>query len=438
MMSVLKRLAEETARRPFVRNVAAVASGTAATQAVSIAFSPFITRIYGPETYGVQGVFNSVAGILATVAGLSYPIAIVLPRSDADALGIARLSMYVSVAMAALTSLALYFFGTELLALMDAKSISALIYLLPVAMLISVFGAVTGQWGIREGAFVLAAKVSVAATFTIGMAKIVVGYLHPTAMVLVTANLVGSLFGAMLLLVGLRAMSAPGKAPPNPQAQPSAWEIAKRHADFALMRTPQTLINAVSHSLPVMMLATYFGSASVGFYAIASSVLAVPAGLIGNSVMQVFYPRINEAIHNGEDAKRLIVRATRAMALTGALPFAIVMITGPMMFRLVFGAEWRTAGVYAQWLAPWLFFQYINKPAVSAIPGLRLQGGLLIYELFSTGTKLFALYLGYVVLGSDVAAIALFAVFGVLAYAWLIVWVIYRSGQISPQPLSCP
>jgi len=104
-----------------------------------------------------------------------------------------------------------------------------------------------------------------------------------------------------------------------------------------------------------------------------------------------------------------------------------VIVAGPFLFEFVFGEKWHTAGIYAQWLSLWLFLQYINKPAVSAIPALQLQGGLLIYEIFSTGTKLLALWLGFIVFKSDVAAIALFSAFGVVAYVWLILWVIYRS-----------
>jgi O-antigen/teichoic acid export membrane protein len=147
--------------------------------------------------------------------------------------------------------------------------------------------------------------------------------------------------------------------------------------------------------------------------------------------MQVFYPRVTEAIHNGEDARALVTKATLGLALTGAIPFAVIAIAGPALFGFVFGAEWHKAGTYAQWLSPWLFFQYINKPAVSAIPSLGLQGALLAYELFSTGSKVLALYVGYAAFKSDVAAVALYSVFGVVAYIWLILWVISRCGKLS-------
>jgi len=57
---------------------------------------------------------------------------------------------------------------------------------------------------------------------------------------------------------------------------------------------------------------------------------------------------------------------------------------------------------------------------------------LLIYELFSTGTKILALWLGFVVFRNDVTAVALFSMFGVVAYLWLIFWVVRRSGKITP------
>ena len=96
---------------------------------------------------------------------------------------------------------------------------------------------------------------------------------------------------------------------------------------------------------------------------------------------------------------------------------------------MAFGEKWHTAGIYAQLLAGWLFLQFVNKPAVSAIPALRLQGGLLVYEFFSTGTKILALWLGFRIFKSDVAAVALFSAFGIAAYIFLILWVIRCSAK---------
>lgn len=422
-------------RRPFVRNVAMVASGTAVSQVIGMAFSPLITRLYGPEAYGMLGVFMSIVGVLGGVAAMTYPVAIVLPKSDTDAAGLVRVSIYTGMATSLLTAIVLLFFGTEILSFLKAEAILSFMYLIPAFMLIATVSAVVGQWLIRKKAFALTAKVTVWQSLIINTIKAGMGFLYPTAAALIVTNTFGVLLGAALMLLGLSKIAA-GSRQETDVAEPglSAWALAKRHGDFPLLRAPQVLINSVSQSLPVMMLAAFYGPAAAGFYAIAGAVLGIPVALIGGSVMQVFYPRINEAIHRGEDARALIIKATLGLALSGALPFAVVVIAGPALFDFVFGSEWRVAGIYAQWLAIWLFFQYINKPAVSAIPALGIQRGLLIYELFSTGTKVLALYLGYTVFESDVAAVALFSIFGVVAYAWLILWVIVHSGRLLLKP----
>jgi O-antigen/teichoic acid export membrane protein len=421
-------------KRPFIRNLAAVASGAAASQAITMAFAPLVTRLYGPEAYGIQGVFMSIAGVMGAIAALIYPVAIVLPRHASEAVGLARLSFYIGIVMSLLTSVILFFFGSKILSLLQAEEISAFIYFIPAFMIISVVNMVLSQWLIRKKAFNLTAKVTVLQAFLVSAIKTGVGFVLPTAVMLIITNVLGGLVGALMMLLGLRMTKASREETKIPALSPSTWELAKTYRDFPLFRAPQELLNSVSYNLPIMLLASYYGPVSVGYYSIASAVLGIPMGLIGRSVMQVFYPRITEAIHSGENAKKLIIKATLGLAVSGAPLFIIVILAGPKLFGFVFGSDWHMAGVYAQWLSIWLFLQYINKPAVAAIPALRLQGGLLMYEVFSTGTKILALYLGYNVYNSDIAAISLFSVFGSIAYVWLILWVIYHSGKVDSEP----
>jgi O-antigen/teichoic acid export membrane protein len=84
-------------KRPFIRNVATVAGGTVASHAILIAFSPLITRLYGAAAYGILGVFMFIVVVMGAIAAMTYPVAIVLPKSDAEAAGLARLSIWAFV-----------------------------------------------------------------------------------------------------------------------------------------------------------------------------------------------------------------------------------------------------------------------------------------------------------------------------------------------------
>lgn len=394
-------------------------------------FAPFITRLYGPEAFGLQGLFVSVVTLLSIIAALGYPTAIVLPKSDVDAVGLAKLSIAIGVAMAILTMVVLMFFGNDLLRLLNAEAIAPFLFLIPIAMLVVVFSSVLAQWLIRKKAYQLTARFAVFTALLLNAAKTGMGVLAPSALVLIVTNVVGTLIGTAATFFGWKRMPKKiGEAQIVMVPSVTIRELAIQHRDFPLLRTPQNLINVFSQTLPVMLLASYFGASASGQYTIALAVLALPANLIGSSVMAVFYPRITEAIHKGENARSLIIRATLGMAATGAVPYLLIVFAGPFLFAFAFGQEWQTAGVYAQWLSVWLFLQYVNKPAVSAVPALQLQGGLLIYEFFSTGSKVFALWLGFAVYEDAVVSIALFSLFGIVAYMWLILWIIYRSGRL--------
>ena len=185
---------------------------------------------------------------------------------------------------------------------------------------------------------------------------------------------------------------------PKEKPRISLKKLAMQYYDFPLYRAPQVFLNAISQSLPVLMLASFFGPESAGFYAICKTVLGVPSLLIGQAVGDVFYPRITEASHQGEDLSQLILKATIALAAVGLLPFAIVVAFGPQLFSFVFGGEWLRAGEYARWLALWMFFGFLNRPSVAAIATLSIQGFFLVFELVSIGVRIVALAIGFLFL----------------------------------------
>lgn len=407
----------------FVRNVAIVATGAAGAQAITMAFSPIITRLYGPEAFGVLGTFTAILAVLTPLAAFSYPVAIVLPKQDADAIGLARLSLGIALVTSLLTALALMVFNDAFVATFNLQAIEPFILLLPMAMFFMACKAVMSQWVIRKKLFKIKAKVAVLQVLWLNTAKAGIGIFAPIAAVLIVLAALGSMLHAFMLWSGIRhhpegRMAWARTVSDEPGA--SSRELAWRHRDFAYYRTPQTMLNAASQSMPVLMLAAFFGPAAAGFYSLGKLVLGIPTTLIGHSVASVFYPRINEAIHNREDPHKLLIKATGYLAVIGLIPFGLVVALGPWLFSLVFGAQWHTAGEYAQWLALWSYFGFINRPSVGAIPVLQLQGLFLIYEVFSVALRVASLAIGFFVFESALAAVALFSLVNVTLNVLLI------------------
>ncbi len=410
-----------------MRNVLTVATGTAGAQAITMAFAPVITRLYGPEAYGVMGVFMSTVAVLTPIAALTYPIAIVLPKDDRDAKAIARLSVLISILVFLLLSSCLLTFGDTLLTLLNLESISSFLLFIPIYMLLSAWLQVIQQWLIRKKQYKITAKVAVSQAAVVSGTKAGFGWQSPTSTALIVISTLGIAFQILQLLAAIeKSENAENFSKKSKALRPFTGlkELAYRHRDFPFFRAPQVFINAASQSLPVIMLASLFGPAAAGFYSIGKTVLGLPTTLIGKSVSDVFYPRITETFNEGKSVNKLLVKATGSLALVCVVPFSIVIIFGPSLFEFVFGQEWIKAGEYASWMALWSMFAFINRPSVSVIPVLGLQSYFLIYEVFSLLSRGAALFIGFYIYSSDVTAVILFSITSAFLNAILITFTI--------------
>jgi O-antigen/teichoic acid export membrane protein len=428
MLNSLKQIFKKIISSAFFQNVATVASGTAGAMVITMALAPIVTRLYGPEVFGLMGTFMAILAIVSPVAALTYPIAIVLPEHDVDAVGLAKLSAVLGFGTASIALLIVFFLGDDIAILLNAENIAGFLVFIPIAMLFSAFNQVFRQWLIRKKQYKITARVAVIQSFLINSAKVGLGWFYPTAVILIVISTVGNALHVVLLWLSLKndpnALLARDK---TDNQSIKIKKLAKQYRDFPFYRAPQVMVNSFSQSLPVLMLASLFGPAAAGFYTLGNMVMVVPSALIGQAVGDVFYPKVTEAAHNKENLSNLIAKATFVLAVVGFIPFSFVIVLGPWLFSFVFGAEWGIAGEYARWLAVWLFFGFLNKPSVVAIPAIGEQLWLFYYELFSTSTKVIALGVGFYLFENDKVAVALFALSGAIAYIYLILRTISKA-----------
>jgi O-antigen/teichoic acid export membrane protein len=410
----------------FVRNVVTVASGAFGAQVITMVFAPFITRVYGPEAFGLLGTFMAIVTVAIPIAAFGYPIAIVLPREDRDALALVKISLYLSILVSLLTAALIWASGSSIVSIFGAQPIGNYLLMIPLAMLFANWVQIAQQWLIRKKSFSVVARNAVGHSLILNTAKSL-GYMYPSAALLITLTISSNALHTATLFFKARKLHKVERPVEDQKPHTVLMEIIVRYKDFPLYRAPQNFINAVSQSFPVFMLAALFGPVAAGFYTLANMVMGVPSNLVGKAVNDVFYPKIVEANHCGENLHRQIMNATIMLLGLSAVPFGLVALFGPWLFGAVFGSSWTTSGDYARWLALFFLFNFINKPAVAAVPVLGIQRGLLFYELLSTGSKLLGLFVGFYWLHSELWAIALFSVAGATAYIAMIMWILHRA-----------
>lgn len=412
----------------FIRSLLLVITGTIGAQSIAMAFTPIITRLYGPELFGILGTFSATLAVAMPVAALTYPIAIVLPKSNDEARGIAKLSLFLALIVTFVFTIFIFTAGDVLAQWLSLESIANFLFLIPIAMFFSALQQIMQQWLIRKKQFKVSARVAISQSFILNSSKAGGGVLYPSSTVLIILTTIGSALYAMQLWFASNKWSAPKQRIHSiGDTQVSLKDLAYKYRDFPFYRAPQVFINALSQSLPVLMLAAFFGPASAGLYTLGRTVMGLPSILLGKAVSDVFYPKIVDAANNNKNLHQLIYKATAALAFVGLVPYGIIFIWGPSIFAFVFGSEWLAAGEYASWLSIWLLFGFMNRPSVSALAVLNLQGFFLIYEIASIFLRAAGLFVGFSIFNDELLAVALFSIAGVISNSCLICFTLMKS-----------
>ncbi len=424
----LRKTLSKAMQNKITRNITLILGGILGAQLISLAFTPIVTRLYSPETFGLFGIIMAAVAVISPLATAAYPTAITLPKKDSDARGLALLAFFIAIATALIILVFLLFESHWLGNILKIRTQeTTLLLLIPLIVFCMACLDISGQWMIRNKAFATLAHVSVTNSLVMNITKVGAGLLHPAATTLLLIAAFANTLQTLTLQWHARKHK---KSIFNSSIQYSFLSLktlAKRYIDFPLYRMPQLTILSLSQNLPILILASFAGPASAGFYTLARTTMAAPVILIGKSVGDVLYPHINDKIQAKNEVTHTIRKSTLVLATLGFLPFATLVYFGPQIFSVLFGSEWATAGEYGRWLGLLFYFNLLSKPSLAAAPALGMQKHILVYEIASTLTKALGLLLGLYFFSSEIIAVMLYSIIASIFYLIIIKWVLSNS-----------
>ncbi|WP_019558163.1 lipopolysaccharide biosynthesis protein [Thioalkalivibrio sp. ALE12] len=419
MKERLKRLLP---KNRFARSVSVLAGGTAAGQIIVVAASPILTRLYSPEDFGLLAVYAGLLGILGVIASLRYQLAIPLPESDEEAASVVVLSLLVVLGMTAVSAVIVWVWGGPITATLNTPALAPYLWLLPIGLFLSGVYQVFNYWAIRVKAFPAIARTKL--TQALSMVGLQLGgyALGPVALLL--GQVSGQAAGTSSLgLLTIRRKWATFRQVRLPDIR---W-AAKRYRRFPIYSSWGGIFNKAGTELPLILFAALFSPAAAGIYMLAHRVLAMPMQLVGKAVGDVFFSSASDAYRDG-NLKQLVKNVNGILAYIAMPPTLVLIVFGPDLFAFVFGSEWRQAGHFAQWMAPFLYFNFISSPISTLNSVLEKQAHALAFQS--------AILVGRVVVltvaantGGVVLAVATFALFSAGMWAGWLFWLLRISGN---------
>ena len=250
------------------------------------------------------------------------------------------------------------------------------LWLLPIALLLTKASRLTEVWLTRMKRFRRVSGGQLAASGGTASFRISAGVASaaPGAGGLIGGFVIGQVASlALLLPAALKGRDGSGEAAPGPETTaPNLLSAARRYRRYALYSAPAAALNAAFTRLPIILLPLFFSWSVVGYFGRAFVALAVPLGLIGNAIAQVFFVHAGEAMRAGT-LGGLTARVHGRLVMLGLLPTAAVIVAGPDLFEVTFGAPWRTSGEYVQLVAPWMFMAAVASPLTRTFDVLERQ-----------------------------------------------------------------
>lgn len=422
MKQIMSLMRRALPKNRFARGVSVLVVGTASAQGIIVVASPILTRLYSPHDFGLLAVFTALLSMVVVVASLRYELAIPLPDNDEEAGALLVLSLLMVVTVATLSAIPILLYRNEIAELCNAPALARHLYLVPLGAFFAAVCNVLNLWGVRTKAFSPLAKAKVSQSVAAIGIQLGGASLGPVA--LLVGQVAGHASGSLSL--GLRVLRPHWK--PITQVSLSGIVVAaRRYKSFPLFSTGCAVFNTAGSQLPAVLFAMLFGPAAAGIYGLAYRVLSMPMQLLAQAIANVFYSSAAQAHRNGK-LESLVTEIHGRMAHLGMPPILVLMLVGPQVFLQAFGPEWEQAGVFAQWLAPWLYLVFITSPLFVVFEVLEKQGVAMLFQVVTLVVRVAAIAAG-AWLGDLTTAVALFALGNCACTLASLVSVIHLSGN---------
>ncbi|MBV8247644.1 MAG: oligosaccharide flippase family protein [Comamonas sp.] len=354
-------------------------TGTTLAQAIPVAISPLLTRLYSPEEFGRFALYMAVTMIASVLVTGRYELAILLPRQDKDALHIAALAMVLSIAMSAVLLLVVLFFAQPIAVLLGDAALAPWLYWVPASTLLLGMYQSLNYWSNRKAQYKRLAISRTVQSGSASLAQLGSGYAGSGAVGLVGGQITGQVLATSVLarliwredhglirtLLPLRSVA-----------------LAKKYIDFPKYLIVAHGFNTASGQMPVLLLSALFNTTAAGFFTLTQRVMAAPMALVAGALGDVFRQEASQAYMRQGQCKAIYQKTFKRLLLISAVPFTIFFFVAPALFAWMFGEQWRVAGEYAQILTPMAFLQFITSPLSSMFMIAEKQRLDLLWQIF--------------------------------------------------------
>lgn len=364
----------------FFKNFSILMFGTVLAQLIPIVASPFLTRLFTPEAFGLYGTYSAISVILAVFISARYDLAILTVEKDDEA----NILLGGFVYIACIVSFIITLMGCFFTILYELDPIFVVLIILG-ASLIAINSAYN-NWLLRNKKFIDISLNRVLLSFSIIVFQISLFFIFDSIYSLV----IGNVIAAFVLNIFLRKRI---KLNLNFNQKKFIRTIIDNNR-FPRKIMIAHVMNGMANQLPMIAVGLIFGLKSAGFFYLVQRVLATPISVFIKNIADLFKQQVSQAFNSNLNVRQVYIKYLLGLCFFSFFPFLFFYYYCVEFFVLVFGNEWSQAGEICQLMLPMFFLKFVVSPLTTIFVILKKDFFELLWQSFFLSTTIISLIIG--------------------------------------------
>lgn len=351
---MLKQILKKKLNNDLLKNTVTLISGSILAQALPLAISPILTRLYAPEEFGVFALFMAIVSVLGVIATLRYEFAIVQQESEEDAHHLVVICILISLSIGLITLSLIHIFESQILSILENQEIRPWLHFIPLSIVLVGCFQSLNYWNNRNKKYKkIAASKIIQSSGTVTV-NLLASKSTVSGLGLIVGYIVGQLTGFIYLLSGWL------KRPKFRIKSKRIKALAKQYSKYPLLSSPGALVNSFALQAPVIFISRFFDIIAVGYFNFIYRIIGGPLDLISSSFSQVLLQKIGAKDY--DDLSGFILKTAKKLLLLSLPMIIAIVLFGTEIFEFVFGERWAKAGDYAKIIIFSIAIRFIVSP----------------------------------------------------------------------------
>ena len=376
----------------YARNVLTLMTGTSLAQAIPIAISPILTRIYSPEDFGLFSFYIALVSVAVVLVTGRYELAILLPRRERDALHITALVLILSGIVSIFLAIIIFVFNKKIAFLLGNPDIGPWLYWVPVSTWLMGTYQGLNYWSNRRSQYKRLAISRTAQSGGGSLIQLGLGFFKKGASGLVVGQIFGQLLSSSMLA---RMIWKDDKELVREIRLKQIFLLSCKYSRFPKYMILGQLFNSASGYMPIFLLGVFFGPAVVGLYSLSQRVILAPMVLIGEAIGDVYRSEAATIYRKNGNCLNLFKVTFFKLVILSFFVTVPIFLWGEYIYAFLFGEQWREAGKIASLLSLMIFFQGTSSPMSQTILLENLQKMDLAWQILRLTLAIGSIYFGY-------------------------------------------